>query len=194
MNPSSLLCTSSKFFSRIGSGVLLSSTTFPTLLLPRNPGASNCPVFPLEYHTTREKGYVLIECSYHDTDPCFELCVKAQRYYQQHSYPTHVKACSLLSVDEILRLAGVSALTLTPNLLETLAASHEPEATLAERSMFLGGVSKKSDRPMEHLNYVDHEAKFRAAFNDGRGQVQTIQASIYEFISTPRMTCNDVLA
>ena len=116
---------------------------------------------------------MLIQHSYHDTDPCFDLCVKAQRYYQQYSYPTHVKACSLLSVDEVMRLAGVSALTLTPNLLEALSAAHQPEAVLTERSMF--GDSKTSGHPIERLNYIDYEANFRSVFNNGKGQVQTIQ-------------------
>ena len=79
-----------------------------------------------------------------------------------------------------MRLAGVSALTLTPNLLEALTAAHEPEAALAERSMFAGKATKVSEHSMERLSYIDYESKFRSAFNNGKGQVQTIQVFIHD--------------
>ena len=114
---------------------------------------------------------------YHDTDPIFDLCVKAQQYYEQHSYATRVKACSLISVDEIMQLAGVSALTLTPTLLQALSDAHEPEAKVLDRSLF-NKTPNVEERPVQRASFVNDESKFRTAFarsEGGKGQVKTKQ-------------------
>ncbi|MCJ1258511.1 hypothetical protein MMC24_006344 [Lignoscripta atroalba] len=116
--------------------------------------------------------------TYHDTDPIFDLCVKAQQYYEQHSYATRVKACSLISVDEIMQLAGVSALTLTPTLLQALSDAHEPEAKVLDRSLF-NKTPNVEERPVQRASFVNDESKFRTAFarsEGGKGQVKTKQA------------------
>ncbi|KAF7502160.1 hypothetical protein GJ744_006874 [Endocarpon pusillum] len=117
--------------------------------------------------------------TYHDTDPIFDLCVEAQQYYKQHSYSTKVKACSVISMEEVLQLAGVAAFTIPPELLRELATSHESEQKLADLSLFQTPQIKNAQRENNLQSFVDDEAKFRIAFtrrDDGKGQMKTIQA------------------
>ncbi|KAJ5688112.1 hypothetical protein N7536_010731 [Penicillium majusculum] len=57
---------------------------------------------------------------YSDEMPLLCLCVQAQQFYKKRSINTKVKACATLSVDEILQLAGVDALTIMPEDLQNL--------------------------------------------------------------------------
>src|SRR5271154_3417239 len=107
------------------------------------------------------------EKRYHDTDPIFGLCVRAQQYYENHSYTTRVKACSLISVDEVMQLAGVAALTLPPTLLQALSATEEPEGQLAGLSLFKPKAVQEED--MERKSFINDEAKFREAFAKSDG-------------------------
>ena len=119
--------------------------------------------------------------SFHGAPPIFNLCLHAQQYFAHHAYPTHVKAAALLTVDDAIRLSGITAVTLEPHLLEALAAAHEPEAALAQRSIFSSSVNDKSngDGWEEKVSYIDNEAGFRAAMRRGHGDRQTVQVSFY---------------
>ena len=113
---------------------------------------------------------------YHDSDPCFDLCLQAQQYYEQHGYSTHVKACSLTSVDEVMKLAGVKALTLTPDILEALTVTNESEVPSIFDSQ--DGVSKQ---PIERQKFIDNEAMFRTTIIEDKGLAKMNQVSPYEF-------------
>ncbi|KAK3172570.1 hypothetical protein OEA41_005894 [Lepraria neglecta] len=116
--------------------------------------------------------------TYHDGEPILPLCVQAQRYFEQHSYVTRVKAAGLLSVDEAVKLAGVASLTIAPNLLHTLSKSEELESQLADRSLFQEKAMLEG-QAVEHTTFIDDEAKFREAFAKsagGKGQIKTAQA------------------
>lgn len=125
-------------------------------------------------------------CRYHDTDPIFDLCVKAQKYFEQYSYATRVKACSLISVDEVMQVAGVAALTLPPTLLHPLSEMTEPEAKVAALSLFKHNT-KMEGQEVERRSFLDEEAQFREALakrDGGKGRVKTTQVPS-GFITSP---------
>ena len=105
--------------------------------------------------------------------------MKAQRYYEQHSYATRVKAAGLLSVDEAMKLAGVASLTVAPDLLRTLSKTEEQESELVDRSLFVERTKIK-DQETEYNTFIDDETGYRKAFAEsegGKGQVKTAQVS-----------------
>ncbi|KAL8779758.1 MAG: hypothetical protein Q9213_006786 [Squamulea squamosa] len=79
--------------------------------------------------------------SYHDPDPIFDIIVNAQRYYEQHSITTRVKACAAVNVEQILKLAGVHAFTAPGDQLRELASMEEPAAKMTQRSLFQKDLS-----------------------------------------------------
>lgn len=99
-----------------------------------------------------------------------------------------MKACSIISIEEILQLAGVAALTIPSDLLRDLSAAHQPEQKMAELSLFRDesrqvkagekAAPRASSADLQLQNFVDDEAKFRIAFarrEDGKGYMKTIQ-------------------
>ena len=111
---------------------------------------------------------------YHDKDPIFDTVITAQRYYEQHSYPTKVKACAVISTDEIMALAGVAAFTIAPDFVYELAKMHEPEESAAARSRF--NIQAKQQE-IERKDF-SNESEYREAFakNDGgNGEAKTKQ-------------------
>lgn len=111
---------------------------------------------------------------YHDKDPIFDTVIMAQQYYEQHSYPTKVKACAVISVDEIMALAGVAAFTIAPNFVYELAKIHEPEESAAARSRF---NTQAKQQKIERQDF-SNESEYREAFakNDsGNGEAKTKQ-------------------
>lgn len=111
---------------------------------------------------------------YHDKDPIFDTVITAQRYYEQHSYSTKVKACAVISTDEIMALAGVAAFTIAPDFVYELAKMHEPEESAAARSRF--NIQAKQQE-IERKDF-SNESEYREAFakNDGgNGEAKTKQ-------------------
>ncbi|KAL8990412.1 MAG: hypothetical protein Q9177_000922 [Variospora cf. flavescens] len=143
--------------------------------------------------------------SYHDPKPIFDIIVEAQRYYEQHSCSTRVKACAAVNVEQILKLAGVHAFTAPADQLRELSTMEESAAKVAQRSLFSkemasertnghtngdvtngdvtnGNTNGVANGPtsgtMEKLSFIDDEAKFRLAFaraDEGRAQLKTAQ-------------------
>ncbi|PYH42256.1 transaldolase [Aspergillus saccharolyticus JOP 1030-1] len=117
--------------------------------------------------------------TYKDHGPLLDLCVQAQEYYRQHSNATRVKACSCLSVEEILQLSGVAAHTIPPEDLDTLAAMNETVAWLESRSLFPIAASTKELQQQVRRSYIEDEAGYRvhfAASDGGGGQRRLYQA------------------
>ncbi|KAI4116834.1 MAG: hypothetical protein LQ345_002804 [Seirophora villosa] len=81
-----------------------------------------------------------------DPSPIFDIVVQAQRYYEQHSCSTRVKACAAVNVEQILKLAGVHAFTAPADQLRELSAMDEPAAKVAQRSVF------RTEMAAEHTN------------------------------------------
>lgn len=83
----------------------------------------------------------------------------------------------MISVDEVLQLAGVAAFTIAPALLQALVETHKPEAEVAELSLFKD-KTKFAEQGIERASFVDAEGKYREAFarrDGGKGQAKTRQ-------------------
>ncbi|KAL4864863.1 hypothetical protein BDV12DRAFT_188598 [Aspergillus spectabilis] len=119
---------------------------------------------------------VIFDESYRDNH-LINLCVQAQRWYEQNSLPTKVKACATVGVNEILQLAGVAAFTIIPDDLRVLQSTHKDADELARMSLFNQDVIGEAKR--EYGPYVDDEAKYRIDFaraDEGQAQMKLGQA------------------
>ncbi|KAI4097681.1 MAG: hypothetical protein LQ339_006726 [Xanthoria mediterranea] len=160
------------------------------------------------------------DSSIQDPDPIFDIVVQAQRYYEQHSYPTRVKACCAVNAEQILQVAGVHAYTAPADQLRELASMQEPMAKLVKRSRFkeeltdehMNGdvdghtngdtnahINGDNNGKMEKLSFIDDESSFRLAFSradEGRAQMKTTQAlnlfSDYQIKAEALMRDNDM--
>ncbi|KAG6009190.1 hypothetical protein E4U21_003043 [Claviceps maximensis] len=63
-----------------------------------------------------EKGYI-------DHNKAFDFCRQAQSFFLQTNSSTQVLAASLTSIEEVMQLAGIQHITISPPLLEELAAT-----------------------------------------------------------------------
>ena len=103
------------------------------------------------------------------------LCHEIQQYYAYHSYPTKVKAAGLLSLEEAKALAGVTSMTVAPELLRTLSTIEVDEANIGEASLFRKGNNADKDR-LERKTYKQDEQRWRQDFArayNGKGQRKT---------------------
>lgn len=161
--------------------------TIPQAVLAGEVGVKSISPFCHELRAHFEEEYVSIchkdcldttnEYSHHDPEPIVELCVQAQNYYEQHGVSTVVKACAMMTIDEILQLAGVAAITIPTGQLDELAASNRPKAELESLSLFRGKAEGT-----EKVSYTGDEEKYRTAFsefNGGRGEAKTKDVSNY---------------
>ncbi len=76
-----------------------------------------------------------------------------------------------------MQLAGVHALTIPPNLLQSLSDTEEPEAKLAAQSMFKRDKDAE-EQQMERMSFIDDENKYREKFtksDGGNGERKTRQ-------------------
>ena len=118
---------------------------------------------------------------YKDNEPCFDLCVKIQDYYNQHSWATRVKVAGLLSANQAIRLAGAQTMTLAPIVIKGLSQWQELETSLAKQSMYTQENGRK--REQESVSYMSDEIGWRKAFeryDNGKGAVKTAQVSIMD--------------
>jgi transaldolase len=90
-------------------------------------------------------------------DPGVQSVRQIYHYYKQHGIATEIMGASFRNVGQILALAGCDLLTISPDLLEQLAASTAPVARAldAQAARLL---------PLEPLAY--DEAGFRFALNE----------------------------
>lgn len=115
--------------------------------------------------------------SYDDGGANLVLCHEIQQYYQKHKYPTKVKAAGLLSLDEAKALAGVTTVTIAPDLLRMLAATPMGEKDVYGQSLFREDNGIEENK-LERKTYVKDEGGWRQAFAkayDGKGQWKTIE-------------------
>ena len=82
-----------------------------------------------------------------------------------------------MTIDEILQLAGVTAITIPTGQLDELATTRRPQIEVEGLSLF-----RKKGHPEEKATYEDDEKRFRsdlAAFSDGRGTAKLADVSIH---------------
>ncbi|KAF5694544.1 transaldolase [Fusarium denticulatum] len=125
---------------------------------------------------------VHFEAGYVDENKAFDFCREAQAYYINHSFRTQVLAASLTSVEEVMQLAGIQHVTISPNLLNGLASTDLStwNGTLGE--YFAQGPAKKSWETKDYNALVRDESSWRMAFTRsgfGTSEGKIIQAINY---------------
>ncbi|KAI9739520.1 MAG: hypothetical protein M1834_006236 [Cirrosporium novae-zelandiae] len=121
---------------------------------------------------------VHFDTNYKDLNKALPLCIQAQRYYKMHNLKTQVLPASLTHINEILSLAGVDHITISPPLLRELADTKLPASEAAAKSL-LDGVNKLPEEKVPLMSFVNDEAGFRTAYtrdNYGANEVKIIQA------------------
>lgn len=135
---------------------------------------------------------------YIDNNKALALCGSAQQYYESRglNLKTQVMPASLTSIDEVMQLAGVDRITVSPPLLAELAATPATEWTGAatvgqaitasapgnDALHYNAEPSRRdpSNDPYRHLEDVlEDEAQWRMAFtrsDGGKNEVKLIQA------------------
>src|SRR5690606_31540093 len=89
-------------------------------------------------------------------DPGVISVTQIYNFYKQHGYQTIVMGASFRNIGEIEQLAGCDRLTISPQLLEELAAADGP----LERRLNPKHPGVRIEKP------VLDEARFRFALND----------------------------
>ncbi|KAF5618567.1 transaldolase [Fusarium sp. NRRL 52700] len=125
---------------------------------------------------------VHFEAGYVDEHKAFEFCREAQAYYISHSFRTQVLAASLTSVDEVMQLAGIQHVTISPNLLNGLASADLSIWNGKLGEYFAQGPAKMSWETEDYNALVRNESSWRMAFTRsgfGTSEGKIIQAINY---------------
>ena len=120
---------------------------------------------------------------YDDGGPNLNLCLEAQRYYEERKCVTKVKAAGLLDAGEAKQLAGVDSMTVAPALLRMLSETEEPEADVTNSSIF-EIETKASQQAIKVHSFVNDEKKYREAFaksygGKGAWKTQEVRTNIF---------------
>ncbi|KAJ4246565.1 hypothetical protein NW762_013506 [Fusarium torreyae] len=122
------------------------------------------------------------EAGYVDQHKAFDFCREAQAYYITHSFRTQVMAASLTSVDEVMQLAGIQHITISPNLLNELASTELSAWNGKLGDYFAQGPNNKSWETRDYHAVVKDESAWRIAFTRsgfGTSEGKIIQAINY---------------
>jgi len=87
----------------------------------------------------------------------------AQLYYIAHDKSTRVKAAGLKTVEETMRLAGISSITVPANILQELASRADAEMMRPEYSVILRGTKTVQDAPKQ-VSYINNKALYQEDF------------------------------
>ncbi|KAK2600402.1 hypothetical protein N8I77_009938 [Diaporthe amygdali] len=110
---------------------------------------------------------VHFEKDYVDGNKAFTFCGVAQQYYRKIGAKTRVLPASLTSIDEVLMLAGVDHITVSPPLLAQLS-----DTPLDGYEGDIGSVCKTAGNPADedYAAILEDESAWRLAFTrSGRG-------------------------
>jgi transaldolase len=119
---------------------------------------------------------------YVDENKAFDFCREAQAYYIGHSFRTQVLAASLTSVDEVMQLAGIQHVTISPNLLHGLVSTELSAWNGKLGEYFAQGPANKSWETKDYNALVKDESSWRMAFTRsgfGSSEGKIIQAINY---------------
>jgi transaldolase len=105
-----------------------------------------------------------------EDDPGVRSVHAIYRYYKQHGYPTTVMGASFRNTGEILALAGCDRLTISPNLMDELAARDAPVA----RKLEYRGPAQPRPDPLT-------EARFRWDLNEDAMATEKLAEGIRNF-------------
>jgi transaldolase len=112
-----------------------------------------------------------------DEDPGVASVTKIYNYYKKHGYKTQVMGASFRKVEQITHLAGCDLLTISPDLLEKLAAT---DGELTRR--LDPEKAKTLDIPKIHLD----EKTFRWMHNEDPMAVEKLSEGIRKFYADAR--------
>lgn len=104
---------------------------------------------------------------YVDQNKAFVFCGEAQKYYRKIGARTQVLPASLTSIDEVLVLAGVDHITVSPPLLAQLS-----ETRCEDYKGDIGSILKTTGNPPDedYAGILQDESAWRLAFTrSGRG-------------------------
>ncbi|KAJ5827460.1 Aldolase-type TIM barrel [Penicillium robsamsonii] len=118
---------------------------------------------------------VFFDEKYSDKSPLLSLCVQAQQFYKKRSMNTKVKACATISLDELLQLAGVDALTIMTGDLQNLQKGTGCKRLTEIQSLFDDDHITDSSN---YHSYLDDESTYRLEYSrsgQGAGQYKLMQ-------------------
>lgn len=144
-------------------GIATLATTMFSMVQAAQAAAVNCTyiapyVNELKVHF--EEGYV-------DQNKAFAFCGAAQRYYRKIGARTKVLPASLTTIDEVLALAGVDHITISPPLLAQLSITN-----CEDYGGEIGSVMRATDDDVQEdfAPILLDESAWRLAFTrSGRG-------------------------
>jgi transaldolase len=87
-------------------------------------------------------------------DPGVQSVREIYTYYKQFDYPTEVMGASFRNVGQILELAGCDLLTISPDLMQQLAESHDPIERKLTPEMAKEAFVKKLDLDEKTFRYL----------------------------------------
>ncbi|CAM1508590.1 Fc.00g054380.m01.CDS01 [Cosmosporella sp. VM-42] len=125
---------------------------------------------------------VHFEAGYVDENKAFDFCREAQAYYLAHAHETQVLAASLTSVDDVMRLAGIQHITISPSLLRQLSDVDVSTWDGKLGEYFEQGPDHKSWETQDYPKLVKDEAAWKLAFTRsgfGVAEGKIIQAINY---------------
>jgi transaldolase len=105
-------------------------------------------------------------------DPGVQSVQEIYTYYKKFGYETEVMGASFRNTSQILELAGCDLLTISPDLLEKLASTHEP----VERKL---GPNRSKNPDVQRLEL--DEKKFRYLLNDDAMATEKTAEGIRKF-------------
>lgn len=112
-------------------------------------------------------------------DPGVLSVTKIYNYYKKFGYMTEVMGASFRNVDQILGLMGSDLLTISPNLLESLASMDEiPTASLSQKTAH-------ANCPINEKILLD-EASFRWLMNEDEMASDKLSEGIRKFAADSR--------
>lgn len=112
-----------------------------------------------------------------DDHKAFDFCRQAQLYYAETKAKTQVLAASLTSVAEVMQLAGIQHVTVSPPLLRALAARSASSWTEQVGEYFAAGPDQPWTKDFEAA--LKDESQWRIAFTrsgNGKYEEKLIQA------------------
>ena len=112
-----------------------------------------------------------------EEDPGVASVARIYNYYKKHGYKTQVMGASFRKVEEIIDLAGCDLLTISPDLIATLAGKDgelEPKLTVK--------AAQASESTLLHLD----EKTFRFEHNQDQMAVEKLSEGIRGFYADAR--------
>ncbi|KAL7939277.1 hypothetical protein V8C35DRAFT_286211 [Trichoderma chlorosporum] len=107
---------------------------------------------------------VHFETGHIDHHKAFAFCREAQAYYNANNHRTRVLAASLTSVEEVLQLAGVNHITISPILLHALSRRGVSSATKKLGQYFADEPAAKSLESKRYTDILRDESAWKLAF------------------------------